>query len=196
MERAQTYLEKMEKILTTSSLKTAENYGVPFFANGNALTVYCCLREVCNIIRETEITYGFLPAPKLDENQKEYKTVVTDVLWGIPAIHNAKLEMIGAVTEALSCQHYNYVRPAFYETTMKGKLSDSPNDVAMLDLIPATRCLDFSYAYNSVLKPMSTLKDLTNTTTSSNLASTYQSLAGTLEMQLKTLVETIEKLPG
>lgn len=194
MDKALKYLEKMELILNNYTGKHDADYGAPLFAQNKALTVYCNLREVCNIIRETEITYGFLPAPKLDEDQKEYKTVATDVLWGVPSIHSGKIEMIGAVTEALTCQHYNYVRPAFFDTTMKGKLSDSPEDAQVLDLIPSTRSLDFGFSYQKVITGADTLKDMTNNLTSKNLASTYKKLSTALEKQLNTTIEKMEKL--
>ena len=153
-------------------------------------------REVCTIIRDTDIVNGFLPVPKLDENQKEYKTVSVDILWAVPAIHSEKIEMIGAVTEALSCQHYNYVRPAFFDTTMKGKLSDSPEDAKVLDMIPATRSIDFGYSYYQVITPMQYLMDLTNKVTTTSLASTYKKISASLEKQMNDAVAKIEKLPG
>jgi len=194
MDKALKYLEKMEPVLQNYTFKHDADYGAPIFAQNKALTVYCNLREVCNFIRDTEIIYGYLPAPKLDEDQKEYKTVAPAVLWGVPSIHDGKLEMIGAVTEALSCQHYNYVRPAFFDTTMKGKLSDSPEDAQVLDLIPGTRSIDFGFSYQKVITAMETLRDLTEKLKSSNLASTYKKLSTALDKQLKTTVEKMEKL--
>ena len=194
MDKALKYLEKMELVLQNYTYKHDADYGAPFFAQYRALTVYCNLREVCNFIRDTEIIYGYLPAPKLDEDQKEYKTVATDVLWGVPSIHEAKLEMIGAVTEALSCQHYNYVRPAFFDTTMKGKLSDSPEDAQVLDLIPGTRSIDFGFSYQKVIPGADTLKDMTNNLKSGALASTYKKLSTALEKQLSTTIDKIEKI--
>ena len=195
-DKAMQYLEIMEPMLQNHAYKCPESYGAPFFAQNKALTAYCMFREVCTIIRDTDITYGFLPVPKLDENQKEYKTVSVDILWAVPAIHSEKIEMIGAVTEALSCQHYNYVRPAFFDTTMKGKLSDSPEDAKVLDMIPATRSIDFGYSYYQVITPMQYLMDLTNKVTTTTLASTYKKISASLEKQMNDAVAKIEKLPG
>ena len=196
MDKAMQYLEIMEPMLQNHAYKCQESYGAPFFAQNKALTAYCMFREVCTIIRDTDIVYGFLPVPKLDENQKEYKTVSVDILWAVPAIHSEKIEMIGAVTEALSCQHYNYVRPAFFDTTMKGKLSDSPEDAKVLDMIPATRSIDFGYSYYQVITPMQYLMDLSNKVTTTTLASTYKKISASLEKQMNDAVAKIEKLPG
>jgi hypothetical protein len=195
LDVAQGYLEKMEKLLENSAFNDpAGDYGAHFFSDGRALFCYCNLREVCNIIRNTDLSYGFIPAPKLDENQKEYITSATDAYWCVPTSAAARADMIGTVTEALSCQHYNHVRPAFYETTMKGKLADAPEDTAVLNMIPATMSIDFGYAYYQVITAMPTLRDLTNTTTSGKLASTYKKLSAALEKQLAATVEKYENL--
>ncbi len=193
VERAALYLEKMED-LTENYGYLESNYGANMFADGLSLMCYCNLREVCNIIRDTDLSYGFIPAPKLDENQKEYITSATDAYWCVPTSAAARADMIGTVTEALSCQHYNLVRPAFYETTMKGKLADAPEDTAVLNMIPATMSIDFGYAYYQVITAMPTLRDLTNTTTSGKLASTYKKLSAALEKQLAATVEKYENL--
>lgn len=195
LERALEYLGVMEPLLEKNGYKDPTSYGAPFFSQGRALAAYCMLREVCTIIRDTDISYGFLPAPKLNEDQKEYKTASVDILWSMPRIHKAKVDMIGTVTEALSCQHYNLVRPAFFETTMKGKLSDSPNDAKVLDMIPATLTIDFGYAYYQVITPIQTLLDLANKTKVGNLASVYKKLSGPLEKYLNDIAATFEKMP-
>lgn len=195
LERAAKYLEKVENLCNNYGFYET-GYGANFFANSKSLFCYCNLREVCNIIRDTDINYGYLPAPKLDELQEDYITCATDVYWGIPTTNTGKLDMIGTVTEALSCQHFNYVRPAFYETTMKTKLSGDENDLKVLDLIAERLCIDFAFAYQNSITGVSTFDDMyRDGVTSDTLASKYKSSEKVFKKTLEKLLEKVAELP-
>lgn len=194
-ERAATYLEKIENLCNNYGFYET-GYGANFFANGKSLFSYCNLREVCNIIRDTDINYGYLPAPKLDQNQEDYLTYATDVYWGIPTTNTGKLDMIGTVTEALSCQHFNYVRPAFYETTMKTKLSGDENDIKVLDLMAERLRIDFAFAYQNSISMVSSLDDMyRDGVTSGNMASKFKSADKVMTKTLEKLLEKVADLP-
>ena len=148
------------------------------------------------MIRDTDIHYGFLPAPKLDELQKDYMTVATDVYWGIPVSCVSEMPMIGTVTEALSCRHFNYVRPAFFETTMKTKLSGTEDDTKMLDLIADRLSIDFGYAYNANLSGISSIDDLVRDgVRSDTVASTFQRMQKSMNKALEKVLQKYEELP-
>ncbi len=195
VERAALYLEKMED-LTDNYGFYETGYGATMFSNGLSLMCYCNLREVCNVIRDTELDYGFLPAPKLDELQPDYMTVATDVYWGIPISCVSALPMIGTVTEALSCQHFNFVRPAFFETTMKTKLSGTVDDTNMLDLAASKLSIDFGYAYQSTLSGMGSLDDLVRDGVKHDtVASTFSKTQKSMNKGLEKLLQKYEELP-
>ena len=195
LDRAGTYLSKIEELCDNYGFYET-GYGATMFSNGQSLLCYCNLREVCNVIRDSEIRYGYLPAPKLDEAQEDYMTVATDVYWGIPVSVAGKLDMVGTITEALSCQHFNNVRPAFFETTMKSKLSGDENDMKVLDLVAERLRIDFGFAYQNLLGNLSKLDDLyRDGIKSGNLVSTYETYKGAIETKLAELVETFQELP-
>lgn len=195
LERAAAYLEKIENLGNNYGFYEV-GYGATFFSNNKSLFCYCNLREVCNVIRDTDINYGYLPAPKLDELQEDYLTYATDVYWGIPTTNAGKLDMIGTVTEALSCQHFNYVRPAFYETTMKTKLAGDENDIKVLDLIAERLRIDFAFAYQNTITAAATFDDMyRDGVTSGNLSSKYKSTEKVLNKTLEKLLEKFEELP-
>ena len=195
VDRAALYLEKMEN-LTDYYGYYETGYGATMFSNGLSLMCYCNLREVCNVIRDTDLDYGFLPAPKLDELQPDYMTVATDVYWGIPISCVSELPMIGTVTEALSCQHFNFVRPAFFETTMKTKLSGTEDDTNMLDLAASKLSIDFGYAYQSALSGMGSLDDLVRDGVKHDtVASTFQKNQKSMNKGLEKLLKKYEELP-
>ncbi len=195
VERASLYLEKMEPIVNNYGFYET-GYGATMFSNGQSLFAYCNLREVCNVIRDSEINYGYLPAPKLDENQGDYMTCATDVYWGIPVSSAAKVDMIGTITEALSCQHFNYVRPAFYETTMKTKLSGDENDMKMLDLAAERLKIDFGYAYQTTITAVATMDDMVrDNITAGTIASTYERNQKVLQKTLEKILDKVAELP-
>ena len=195
VERATAYLEKIENLCNNYGFYEV-GYGANMFANNQSLFCYCNLREICNIIRDSEIRYGYLPSPKLDEQQEDYMTVATDVYWGIPVSVAGKIDMVGTVTEALSCQHYNNVRPAFFETTMKSKLAGDENDMKVLDLVAERLSIDFAFAYQKNLGSVSSLDDLyRDGIKSGNVASKYEGFRTAIEKKLTDLVTVFSELP-
>ena len=195
VDRAGTYLAKIEELCDNYGFFET-GYGATMFSNGQSLFSYCNLREVCNVIRDSEIRYGYLPCPKLDETQEDYMTVATDVYWGIPVSVAGKLDMVGTVTEALSCQHFNNVRPAFFETTMKSKLSGDENDMKVLDLVAERLSIDFAFAHQKNLGSVTSLDDMyRDGIKSGNLVSRYESFKGAIETKLVSLIDVFAELP-
>lgn len=111
------------------------------FATGNVGTVTLRLGSV-----ETEqfITmqdeYGIIPMPKYDENQEKYYTFLHDQFtsFGIPsalARDEERVQMIGAVLEALALESYKSVIPTYYEVALKGRYLEDSESWRMLDMI-------------------------------------------------------------
>ena len=94
-------------------------------------------------LREMDSDFGVIPYPKYDEAQSEYYSRTSWVEPFVVPTTNLKLEMIGAVIEALCCESANTVIPAYYEASLKGKISRDEDSREMLDLIFATRIIDF-----------------------------------------------------
>jgi len=123
-------------------------------------------------------------------------TVATDVYWGIPVSVGGKLDMAGTITEALSCQHFNNVRPAFFETTMKSKLSGDENDMKVLDLVAERLSIDFAFAHQKNLGSVTILDDMyRDGIKSGNLVSRYESVKSSIETKLASLIEVFAELP-
>ena len=195
IEKATAYLEKIENLCDNYGFYEV-GYGANMFANNQSLFCYCNLREICNIIRDSEINYGYLPAPKMNEQQEDYMTVATDVYWGIPVSVANKIDMVGTITEALSCQHFNNVRPAFFETTMKSKLAGDENDMKVLDLVAERLSIDFAFAYQKSLGNVTSLDDLyRDNIKSGNVASKYEGFRSAIETKLTALLDTFADLP-
>ena len=92
--------------------------------------------------------FGLLPFPKYDASQESYITTVTGGtgLLGIPKyVENP--EMVGAVTEALAIESYNYVYPAIYETVFNEKLLRDDESREMFDILMNGLEIDFGRTF-------------------------------------------------
>ncbi len=149
LNKADKYVEKIRYLINDSGSYTTDGmFGVEPFRQGRALMAYSILQDVYDTYRESEIRYGIIPTPKFDENQKEYISSCTDTFWAIPVTAYNNLDKIGTIVEALSCENYNNVIPAYFETALSKKLADAPEDAAMLNLIRDTRTIGFAYAFS------------------------------------------------
>lgn len=93
--------------------------------------------------------YGILPYPKYDVS-KDYISWVTggNALVGVPInVAEEDYEFVGTVTEALSYYGYQYLRPAVYDTTLKGKLAQDPESIKMIDLIYSSINCELGWIY-------------------------------------------------
>ena len=197
-EKAYEFLDKFEMLCQDygkfyTDDNTSQN---TTFSQNAALTVFSSLKTVYTTIRGyKDVTYGFLPVPKLNEQQEEYISGSTDMLWGIPTTSTEFMKEISTIIEALSCQTYNYVLPVFYEETMQKKLSEAPEDTQVLDIVRDTTALSFAYFYSNAMGGTGiTMADLPRNTTSGELSSYIQTNQTALEQSLAKLVETYEEL--
>ncbi len=191
VDRAQTYLKKMETLIDNYAWVGGGSFGLDKFVDGEALFCYLYLRAVSSTVRNSQVQYGFLVPPKFDEDQEEYVTYAGGDAWGIPRTSAEQIDMIGTVTEALSYEMYTNVVPSFIETTMKGKLSDAPEDSRVLSMIPQISRVFFE-AY--LFGIGGGLANLVENHSSSQLASTFASERERIEQTLADLLEKFEKL--
>ncbi len=126
--------------------KTIGDYDVPtdniqIFSEGRSMFMDVSFFHINNL-RDMETDFGILPYPKYDEAQSEYYSRVSYYWANIIPVTNSKLDMTGAILEALNCESANYVVPAYYEIALKTKYSRDEESAAMLDLIFENRVVD------------------------------------------------------
>jgi hypothetical protein len=81
-------------------------------------------------VRSMKDKFGIVPMPKFDEAQKEYRTMLHDqfTVISIPTtVQDERLDMVGAVLEALSSTAYKIVKPVYYEETLRTKIAQDPS---------------------------------------------------------------------
>ncbi|MGI6743041.1 MAG: hypothetical protein ACOX4O_05175 [Eubacteriales bacterium] len=188
LERAQTFLEKFETLMQNYAFYDNTPFAPKPFIDQKGLILYTCLIAVYDEIRYSDVVYGFLPTPKFDEEQENYITGITDAYWAIPITAYDNIDVISVITEALSCQNYNNVLPAYFETTLQTKLSDSPDDSEMLNIIKDTLTIDFGFTYQL------SLQNLYGETNSGKLASYYARVEKQADKVLSKLLESFNEI--
>ncbi len=126
----------------------AEDNYLGMFSAGKSLFTYGVLERLILTCRDSDINYGILPMPKLDENQSEYYSGCTDRPIVIPKT-NSNHENTGLMLEAMSAEGYRTVLPAYYETALKWKYSNDNDSAEMLDIIFQNRRISLAYIYGS-----------------------------------------------
>lgn len=104
-----------------------------------------------NIMRDMKDEYGLIPAPKFDEKQENYYTLIqgsSDLVVVPASLPEEKYEFVGLMTEALAAISYTDVRPAIYEDALKGKYMRDTDSQEMLDLITRNIVIDFGMVNN------------------------------------------------
>ena len=107
------------------------------FKNGTAL-FRCCLFSEVAALRDMEDDFGILPAPKLDESQKEYINLGGSPFFMVVPVTADNLDRTGAVMEALAYDSMDLIDTAYYDIVLKGKASRDEESIEMLDLICST----------------------------------------------------------
>ena len=140
-----------------------------------------------------EFDYGFLPMFKLDETQTEYFTGMGDSFSLQCIMANCTdPERAGAVLQCLNEVSYRRLTPEYFDTLLKGRFADAPQDMEMLELLRRTVRLDFGRIYSVCLNRVtggvwSNFCDpnADYTTWYSSNASTFRELLSTLLIDLK-----------
>lgn len=134
------------------------------FAGGNAVFTYGSLYVLLNSLQDSDVDYGFLPMPLIDDTQDDYYGVVYEEPMFIP-VSVQDTQKTGVLTEAMSAAGYTYILPAYKEVALKNRYALDEDAADMLDIIFANRYYSFSYTYggasgfqgilNSILKDSS-----------------------------------------
>ncbi|MBQ3176355.1 MAG: hypothetical protein IJB52_00900 [Clostridia bacterium] len=117
--------------------------------NGNSVFATMSLYQIQRSMREYDKAFGIIPLPKWSEEQKEYYSTSDAGCNVITVLTTAQnLEMIGAVTEALSAESWRSVMPVLCDVALGTKMARDQESIAMVDLVLDSRYIDFAYLYN------------------------------------------------
>ncbi len=134
-------------LMLSSEEETAETS----IQNGNVLFFPETLNYGTHM-RESEVNYGVIPAPKYDEDQEDYYIGFGNVASALAICSNLSDEravMVSAVLEVLSAESYKQVIPVYYGTILQGQYSREQADAEMYDRILNSFVFSFGFAYSS-----------------------------------------------
>ncbi|MCL1793821.1 MAG: hypothetical protein FWG34_08120 [Oscillospiraceae bacterium] len=160
---------------------------IPAFDDGRIM-FYMGSMALVPLFRGMEQDFGILPIPKYDDAQEKYCTTMSVYNNGaifIPAT-NDNLERTGILLEALSAESKYTLRPAYYDITLKTKLSRDDESSAMLDILFSNRIIDVGATYNfgGVLDLVTGGKD--------NFISGYEKLEQKANAAIQKLIEQFD----
>lgn len=127
------------------------------FANGTSATTTMRLGSVeTQQFSSMEDEYGVIPVPKYDEAQEKYYTYLHDQFtsFGITSVlakDPERVQMLGAVLEAMALESYKIVVPAYYDTALKGRYLQDSESWKMLDMIYENVKVDAGVLYTKCL---------------------------------------------
>jgi len=125
------------------------------FAKGLTAFSFSYLGKQIEELMESDVRYGIVPLPKLDEQQEAYIGPCTDRPIHIPVTVSDQ-EKTAVIFEALSYTGYKHILPAYRDKTLMGRYSMSSESSEMLDLIFQNRVLSFTYLHTYVALNMLT----------------------------------------
>ncbi len=112
----------------------SNNGGVEYFKSGLTLFYNECMGNAQKL-RQMDIDFGIIPAPKYNEAQDEYYHNGGNPYFMSVPVTATDLEMVSAVMEALAYESVHTVKEASYDIMLKGKVSRDDDSEEMLEII-------------------------------------------------------------
>ena len=116
------------------------------FRNGQGLFLATMFYYI-ESLRDMDYDFGILPFPKFDESQTEYYGRISFFDTSVIPVTVPDSEMSSIVLEALSCESFNQVIPAYKDVALKSKFARDEDSSDMIDLIMEHRIVDFGDSY-------------------------------------------------
>ncbi|MBR4896892.1 MAG: hypothetical protein IKZ41_10705 [Clostridia bacterium] len=155
-ERTLTILEKYLGVFSEEAAFKNPNTDDPtIFDTGRALFYIYPLGHVSDgSLRDSDTTYGFIPQPKLNEQEDVYHASVTNAvtLFAIPLVIDSN-ERASAVFECLASEGYRQVSPVVFEQAYKAKYNydDSARQSTIFDMIRQNAVFDLGKIFSNDL---------------------------------------------
>ena len=167
------------------------------FCQGNSLFCGGSLLLHAETFRDMEAEFGFIPFPKFDEEQKEYRSLAHDASM-LTAVNGSSknLDIAGAVMEELCAETSRTVLPAYYETALKTKYSRDTLSGQMIDLIHNSMYTNFVFAYNYSLESIGTVFRTLVTQKSTNYVSAVTRIEKSAQNNLDNLYDLFTSQNG
>lgn len=98
-------------------------------------------------LRDMKSDFGIIPFPKYDEEQQDYEVMMFGSPLSMVPVTNSDCERTGILLEYMAAYSRNELIPAYYDITMKEKVSRDEITKQILDVIFGNRCYTLAHAY-------------------------------------------------
>jgi len=163
------------------------------FSDGRALVVTGMVGDAVKHYRSADVSYGLLPYPKYDKNQKSYRSFANDEFFVVPNTAPDP-SRTGLVTEALAAEGYRQIYPAYYEVALKKKYMHDDESVQMLDIIVNSRNIAFSYTYDNWQGYGHMLNDIFGAKPTRDFASYYEKRLNSVQKRVDQINKAFENM--
>ncbi len=155
LDRASLALEKMYALIyeTGTVLQADTNAGrqdQAVFQAGKSLFYYDSLGMAETVLRDTDVEYGILCTPKLDETQPDYVAGYTDYSHAVPKTVTDET-LVGWGIEALTASGYYTVIPAFVDVSLTNKYVYDEDSAKVIALIGQKMYVELAYSFSAKL---------------------------------------------
>ena len=150
-ERVLTFISKLSPLCTTERFDMPRNSDV---LNSARAMFYVASMEDVQTLEDGNI-YSVYPLPKLDETQKEYRTISHNSYdtWCIPTTA-ANREDSALVIEGFASSDYRTLAPLYYENRLKIRYSKDEIGAEIFDIVRHSAYLDFGRIASATLGVM------------------------------------------
>ena len=149
-ERTATMFEKLKEffINSTGSLCPDGWTSYQVFTTGGCVFMPHNIHQTTYaLMRESNVDYGFVPIPKYDENQEEYRTGGGGLVVAVP-VTVTNPERTGMVMETLAYYGKQFVYPAYVEKTITQKGTRDNEAQKMLEIVLNSVYYNFGVAFS------------------------------------------------
>lgn len=193
---ADTYLRKWIDFLhNTNDAACIDEDDFSQFHSGRALFWGSVASVASTSLRDMKDPFGFIPYPKMDENQENYFTNPSNTysLWAIP-VDALDKDMSAAVMEYLAYASHDTVRPITFEVAYKVKynVSGSEKQSQVYDLMNNNIVFDLGRIMYGISSDLFYLIPSHIYQNRDTLASDYASIAPVVNAKLQSWLELID----
>ncbi len=194
-EKTISYIEKWYKLYSNDSSLVQPGWSTAeqetLFKSSRAIFVSGGVSSASNVYRDSDINFGIIPMPKLDENQENYYTMGGRTQYGIPSTAKDP-DMSATIVEAMTCAGYKSILPTYYDIVLKNKhMRDEEHYVQALevmDIIEKSLSVPFWYTYGDSKLFHTMMSDLYSKD-STDFASYYASKKSIAQDRINTILD-------
>ncbi len=188
-------LDKMQSLFTHcenggvggGDASSSSNSWMTLFENGRVGFAMIEVRHAFRL-RDSDINYGFLPLPKLREEQENYITDTYEHLHfvAIPTTSGAP-ESVAVILDALAYDRYTNVVPVYYDSYITYKGVRDEDSLEMLEIMTATRTMDIGMVYGWCYELM--VENISWNITDGTVSSMIATYEGEINETIDTFIE-------